>query len=111
MLWTSCSRPAPANRSAPASRPVPSTSGRPLRQMREGVEVAGRLAALRPPGVLLADRAREAQLQQRVEGAVRRLQDRPQQPVELRGGDDRERQPADEIDVAELVDGVTHPEE
>ena len=55
-------------------------------QVGERVQVARGLAPRHPPGVLLADRRGEAQLQQRVEGAVGGLQDRAEQPVDLGSG-------------------------
>ena len=65
------------------------------------------------PLPLLADRRAEAQLQDGVERLVGVRQHRPEQPVQLVGGDGRERQPRVEVDVAERVDAEgdgVHPE-
>src|SRR5882757_6906534 len=61
--------------------------------MSERGQVPDGLPARDPPGVLLADRRREAELQQGVEGAVRVLHDRAQQPVDLLGRHRGQRQP------------------
>src|SRR4051794_38233228 len=79
----------------------------------ERLEVPGRLAPELAPLPLLADRRGEAELEDRVERVVGVGQHRAQQPVQLLGGDRRERQPAVEVDVAEPVDGErdgVHPQ-
>ena len=77
---------------------------RRLQPATEGVEVAGGLAALDPPLVLLADRDGEAELEEHVEGPVRVLDHGAEQPVDLVRGHRGQRQPPAEIDVPELVD-------
>ena len=72
--------------------------------MTERVEVAGGLAAQPAPRPLFADGRREAQLEDGVEGRVAVVQDRAQQPVDLVRSDGIERDPAGEIDVAEVVE-------
>src|SRR5690606_6978115 len=78
-------------------------------EVGEGVQVAGRLPAGHPPGVLLADRGGEAQFQQGVEAAVCGLQDLTQQPVQFLRRDGGQRQTAGDVDVAERVDRVGDP--
>src|SRR3954453_13581154 len=58
-----------------------------------------------PPLPLLADRGREPQLEDRVEGLVGVAEHRPEQPVDLVGGDRGQRQAAVDVDVAVVVDG------
>lgn len=80
--------------------------------MREGRQVAGRLAALRAPLPLAADRGGETEFEQSVERLVRVLQHGPQQPVHRVGAHRLQRQPACEVHVPERVDRVrdaVHP--
>ena len=79
--------------------------------MLEGLQVLQRLAPGHPPGPLLADRAGEPEFEQRVEIVVDRLEHLTENPVDLLGIDDIEGDPPDQIDIADIVQGVRHPVE
>ena len=77
-------------------------------EVLEGLQVGGGLAAVLAPGVLAPDRAGEAQLEQRVEVVVGGVEDLAEQPVDLVGVDRAQADPADQVDVADPVEGVVH---
>ena len=72
----------------------------------ERLQVAQRLPALDPPVPLAADRGAEADLQHGVEVVVGVAEHRAEDAVELLGGHRGVRQPAGQVDVADVVDGV-----
>src|SRR3954453_7588096 len=76
----------------------------PLQPPPERVEVARRLTARAAPVPLLADRRRESQFEDRVEGFVGVRQHRAEQPVDLLRRDRRQRQSAVEVDVPGVID-------
>ena len=79
--------------------------------MPEGLQVLQRFAARHPPRPLLADGGGEAEFEQGVEVVVRRLHHLTEDAVEFIGVDHVERHPADEVDVADVVQRVGHPVE
>ena len=94
----------------PAGRPqVDALRAAFIDEMGERLQVLQRLAPRHPPRPFPADRRGEAQLQQRVEVVVDRLEHLPEYPVDLVGGHRGQRHPADEVDVAEVVERVGDP--
>src|ERR1700760_2503301 len=77
-------------------------------QVRERPQVGQRLAARFPPGPLAADRRREPQLEEGVEVAVAGLEDLPEDAVELVVVHRVQADPADQVDVAHVVERVVH---
>ena len=73
--------------------------------MAERRQVRQRLPARDPPRPLPADRRGETQLQQLVEGRVGGRDHRAEELVHRLGGDQAQRQPADQVDVAQPVEG------
>ncbi len=80
-------------------------------QVGERLQVLQRLAARHPPLPLLLDRGAKSQLQQRVKVRVHRLEHLSEHPVDLVGVDRRQRHPAHQIDVADVVQRVGDPVE
>ena len=69
-------------------------------------QVLQRLTARHPPLPLFLDRRAKTQLQQRIEVGVDGLEHLAEDPVDLVGRDRVQRHPADEVDVADVVEGV-----
>src|SRR5882757_8852237 len=75
-------------------------------QMLERPQVLQRLAARDPPLPFLLDRGPKTQLQQRIEVLIDGLEHLAEYAVDLVGSDGVQGHPADEVDVANVVQGV-----
>src|SRR3954468_880395 len=87
---------------------VAGTASASVEEVLEGLQVGEALAALLPPGVLAADRRREAEFEQSVEVAVGGLEHLTEHAVELGGRDGVQGDPSDQVDVADPVERVVH---
>src|SRR5690242_5243154 len=79
------------------------------RQMPERLKIACRLTTGGAPLVLLADGIGESEFQQGVEASIGILDDGTEHLVDLLRRNGSEREAADEIDVTEAINGITHP--
>src|SRR5882757_7077185 len=75
-------------------------------QVRKRLQVLQRLAPRHPPLPLFLDRRPKTQLQQRIEVRVDGFQYLAEHSVDLVGGHRAQRHPADQIDVADVVERV-----
>src|SRR6185437_13467136 len=90
----------------PRARSTRGVAGEP----GEGAQVGHALAALDPPVVFPADRRGKADHEGLVEVLVGVAEHAAEQPVDLIRRDRGERQPADQVDVADRVEREVHTE-